>query len=61
MTRFQKNPFSANAENERFGEIHKKKAALKLSKPSKGENIIVMTSMDEGLFRNTVEPTPGVV
>jgi len=36
-------------------------AALSLSSPSKGENIIVTIPKDEGLFGNTVEPAPGAV
>jgi hypothetical protein len=36
-------------------------AALSLSSPSKGENIIVTIPKNEGLFRSTVEPAPGAV
>jgi hypothetical protein len=41
--------------------VRKLEAALALSTPSKGENIIVTIPKDEGLFRSTVEPAPGVV
>jgi hypothetical protein len=36
-------------------------AALELSTPSKGENIIVTIPTDEGLFLGTLEPAPGVL
>jgi Transcriptional regulator, AbiEi antitoxin, Type IV TA system len=35
--------------------------ALKLSSVSKGENVIVTLLKDPGLFRDTVEPVPGVI
>jgi hypothetical protein len=41
--------------------VRKLEAALTLSKPSNGENIIVTIPKDEGLFRSTVEPAQGVV
>jgi hypothetical protein len=41
--------------------VRQLEAALKLSKPSKGENIVVTIPKDEGMFLSTVEPTPGVV
>jgi hypothetical protein len=34
---------------------------LKLSSPSRGENVVVTVLKDEGLFLDTVEPTAGVV
>jgi len=37
------------------------KSALKLSAPSKGDNVKVTVLQDYGLFRDTVEPAPGVV
>jgi hypothetical protein len=41
--------------------VQRLEAALKLSKPSKGENVVVTIPRDEGLLRSTVEPAPGVV
>jgi hypothetical protein len=35
--------------------------ALKLSSASKGENVVVVLPKDQGLFRDTVEPAPGVI
>lgn len=35
--------------------------ALKLSSVSSGENVVVTVLKDDGLFRDTVEPAPGVV
>lgn len=37
------------------------RSALKLSVPSKGENVMVTVLEDPGLFRDTVEPVPGVI
>jgi Transcriptional regulator, AbiEi antitoxin, Type IV TA system len=37
------------------------KVNLKLSSPSKGENVVVTVLKDDGLFLDTVEPTAGVV
>jgi hypothetical protein len=34
---------------------------LKLSSASKGENLVVTVPEDSGLFRDTVEPVPGVI
>lgn len=36
-------------------------SALKLSTASKGENVVVTVLEDPGLFRDTVEPAPGVI
>jgi Transcriptional regulator, AbiEi antitoxin, Type IV TA system len=41
--------------------VQQLQAALTLSSPSKGENIIVTIPKDEGLFRSTVEPAPSTV
>jgi hypothetical protein len=41
--------------------VRRLEAALTLSSPSKGENIIVTIPKDQGLFRSTVEPAPGAV
>jgi len=41
--------------------VQRLQAALTLSSPSKGENIIVTIPKDEGMFRSTVEPVPGAV
>jgi hypothetical protein len=41
--------------------VRRLEAALTLSSPSKGENIIVTIPKDERLFRSTVEPAPGAV
>lgn len=37
------------------------RSALKLSTASKGENVVVTVLADPGLFRDAVEPVPGVV
>jgi hypothetical protein len=37
------------------------RAALKLAPASKGENVAVTVIKDSGLFRDTVEPAPGIV
>ena len=37
------------------------KIQLKLSSPSKGENVIITVPKDDGLFLDTVEPSMGVV
>lgn len=37
------------------------RSALKLSPASKGENAVVMTLREQGPFRDTVEPVPGVI
>jgi hypothetical protein len=37
------------------------KERLKLSPSRKGENVLVTVPKDDGLFRDTVEPAPGVV
>jgi hypothetical protein len=37
------------------------KAALQLSSPVKGENVVVTVPKDDGLFRDLVEPEPGAV
>jgi hypothetical protein len=36
-------------------------AGLKLSSTSKGENVTVTVLKDLGVFRDTVEPAPGVI
>jgi hypothetical protein len=41
--------------------VRRLQAALKLSVPAKGENVVVTVPKDEGLFRTVVEPAPGVV
>jgi hypothetical protein len=41
--------------------VRRLEAALTLSSPSRGENIIVTIPKDEGLFRSAVEPAPGAV
>jgi hypothetical protein len=41
--------------------VRRLETALTLSSPSRGENIIVMITKDEGLFRSAVEPAPGAV
>lgn len=41
--------------------VRQLEAALALSSPSKGENIIVTIPKDAGLFRSPVEPAPGAV
>ncbi len=41
--------------------LQRLEAALKLSVPSKGENIVVTIPKDEGLLLNTVEPARGAV
>jgi hypothetical protein len=41
--------------------VRQLEAALALSSPSKGENIIVTIPKDAGLFRSTVEPALGAV
>jgi hypothetical protein len=41
--------------------VRRLEAALTLSSPSRGENIIVTIPKDKGLFRSAVEPAPGVV
>jgi hypothetical protein len=41
--------------------VRQLEAALTLSMPSKGENVIITIPTDEGLFLSTVEPAPGVV
>jgi hypothetical protein len=43
------------------GGVRRLEAALTLSSPAKGENIIITIPKDEGLFRSTVEPAPGAV
>lgn len=37
------------------------RSSLKLSRPSKGENVVVSVLDDPGLFRDTVQPASGVV
>ena len=37
------------------------RAALTLSSPAKGENVVVTVPEDEGVFRDAVEPAPGAV
>jgi hypothetical protein len=37
------------------------KSSLKLSAVSKGENVVVTLLKDDGLFRDTLEPAPGIV
>jgi Transcriptional regulator, AbiEi antitoxin, Type IV TA system len=41
--------------------VRRLEAALTLSSPSRGENVIVTIPKDEGLFRSAVEPAPGAV
>jgi len=41
--------------------LDKLRSALKLSPESKGENIVVTVLEDLGLFRDIVEPAPGVI
>ena len=46
------------ADNAGFEQL---KVQLKLSSPSKGENVVITVLKDDGLFLDTVEPAPGVV
>jgi hypothetical protein len=41
--------------------VQRLETALTLSSPSRGENIIVTITKDEGPFRSAVEPAPGAV
>jgi hypothetical protein len=41
--------------------LERLKESLKLSPSLKGENVVVTIPKDTGLFRDTVEPTPGAV
>jgi hypothetical protein len=41
--------------------LERLKERLKLSPSPKGENVVVTVLKDDGLFRDTVEPAPGVV
>jgi len=41
--------------------LERLRLALKLSSISKGENVLVTILQDPGLFRDTVEPAPGVI
>jgi hypothetical protein len=43
------------------GGLHRLQHALKLSSTPKGENVAVTLLKDRGLFRDTIEPIPGVV
>ena len=37
------------------------RAALNLSSTAKGENVVINIPKDDGIFRDTIEPVPGVV
>jgi hypothetical protein len=41
--------------------VRQLQAALTLSTPSKGENVVITVIKDEGLFRDVIEPAPGAV
>jgi hypothetical protein len=41
--------------------IERIKSALKLSSAAKGENMVIVLPRDEGIFRDAVEPAPGIV
>jgi hypothetical protein len=41
--------------------LERLQAALALSSPAKGENVVVTVPEDEGVFRDVVEPAPGAV
>lgn len=41
--------------------LERLRLALKLSSTSKGENVLVRVLKDSGVFRDTVEPAPGVI